>query len=447
MLKDFIEIDFDNEFENYTEYNWQTLSKKYKDMLLMYDELEKSVNDNNNGNQPKIIDIEREFKQISSYKKPELQEKYKLILIGLQKYKEYIEATKIANERVTSILKEVRETSETGKDISSSEETSTEEIIKMNSETNGAGKNKGSDTKSEQKKILIEPKQLKHIRDSLKRKNNIIEDLLHEVKTYKKEIESVKKESDKKIEDLQLRQENLMSLLDVKLSSDSSAINEVDLEKLTEIDKVRENNNALKEENKTLKKELQKINQQIKKTNIDEKLSSKENLEKLEILKELSKILKSSKFDNDLVKRLQKQIQLNKNLVNRVTEYEKLEKQVENSSSDYKKDYISFLRQILPNIELFRNALPKPEQELNQQAKIWVKGFEMVYRKLWEEVKLTNIEVINPTIGESFDSNFQEVIEQVDKEGFSRDEIVTVESYGFKYDGILLMPAKVKIQK
>ncbi len=412
MLKEFSELDFDTEFENYTEYNWQTLSKKYKDMLLIYDEFERSISNN----QIKVIDIEQEFKQLVNYKKAELQEKYKLILIALQKYKEYFETANI--------------------DISASSP-------KVSNRSKSSNKRENS----QDKKIYLKPEQLKHIRDSLKRKNGIIEDLVQEVQNYKKQLEDLQTSSNDTIEKLQLRQENLLSLLEVKLNSNDQEVKSVDLDKIKEFEEIRAKNLELEEKNTSLIQENNNLNQTIKKSNIGEKLSSKENEEKLQILKELSKILKSSKFDEDLVKRLQKQIQLNKNLLKRVSEYEKLEKQVEHSSSDYKKDHISFLRQVLPNIELFRSALPKPEQELNQQAKIWVKGFEMVYRKLWDEINQTNIEVINPNIGDIFDSNFEEVIEQVEREGFSKDEIVSVESYGFKYDGILLLPAKVKIQK
>jgi len=99
---------------------------------------------------------------------------------------------------------------------------------------------------------------------------------------------------------------------------------------------------------------------------------------------------------------------------------------------------------ILPILDNFEIAEKKLPENLKNDEN--VKGLLMIKEQIKEFLKSQGVEEIK-SVGEKFDPNFHEVVEEVgvkDKEpGIVIEEI----RKGYKIDGRLLRPAKVKITK
>lgn len=71
----------------------------------------------------------------------------------------------------------------------------------------------------------------------------------------------------------------------------------------------------------------------------------------------------------------------------------------------------------------------------------------MVYNRIFDSIEESSITPIIPEQGDLFDPNYHEAIEVEESDVFNKDEIIEVQTYGYKYENILIMPAKVKISK
>ena len=404
------DIIISDELSNFKNYNWDKLSKRYETILLFYSEYFHSLAKKKTKDFLVTVDVESEFNNLSSYNLIQLQSKYEFALLEIQNF-------------------DIKNMSK-----ASANEFQAQKIIL-----------------DEEGLIKLTPKQLINIRDSLKRKKEIVQDLSVRIKKYAKTNEKLSSENENLTQKIETMQSEFYNNLDITLKKTINETNSdeeyIKINKQEYEDLISRNASLLKQ-NMDLTSKNQVYFDNFKKHNITEKLSSKENEEKFSIIKELSKILKSSKFDEDLIKRLQKQIKLNYSLLSRISDYEKIHNQINDySMNDNDKEFINFLRMILPDIDLFRNSLPSELNNIDEKAKIWIKGFQMVYGKIWNDILSSNIIAIIPTIGTTFDPTIHEPIELVDEKNFNKDEVVFVGSYGFKYKNVLIMPAKVKINK
>jgi len=102
---------------------------------------------------------------------------------------------------------------------------------------------------------------------------------------------------------------------------------------------------------------------------------------------------------------------------------------------------------LLKILKIFDN-IQRAEKEIPQQIKnsSWIKGFEMIktqFKKFLESEEVEEIETEN----KKFDPNFHEAVEEVEKEGKEKGEIVEVVEKGYLFKGQLIRPAKVKVAK
>jgi molecular chaperone GrpE len=97
---------------------------------------------------------------------------------------------------------------------------------------------------------------------------------------------------------------------------------------------------------------------------------------------------------------------------------------------------------ILDNFYLVEKNLP--ESLKNNE---YIKGIFQIKKQLEEFLKNQGAEELEVKIGEKFDPNFQESVEEVKIENKESDIIVEEVQKGYKIQGRLLRPAKVKISK
>ena len=123
---------------------------------------------------------------------------------------------------------------------------------------------------------------------------------------------------------------------------------------------------------------------------------------------------------------------------------------------NYKKGGVEKLGEILKyaNENLILKILPildnfdKAEKEIpdNKKNDKFLAGVLQIKTQFQDFLKNQGVEKIK-TIGEKFDSNFQEVVEEVEKKGVESGIVLEEVQKGYKLHGKVIRPAKVKISK
>jgi len=99
--------------------------------------------------------------------------------------------------------------------------------------------------------------------------------------------------------------------------------------------------------------------------------------------------------------------------------------------------------EILKIIDNWDRAMKHKPKEIKDS--VWLKGIEMIENQLKELLKSEGVEEIK-TIGEVFNPEIHEAIEETDGSGES-GEIVEVLEKGYTLNNKLIRPAKVKVNK
>lgn len=103
-----------------------------------------------------------------------------------------------------------------------------------------------------------------------------------------------------------------------------------------------------------------------------------------------------------------------------------------------------FILRILPILDNFEIVEKKlPENLKNDES---VKGVLQIKDQILDFLKTQGLEEIK-SIGEKFDPNFHEVVEEVEVKDRETGIIIEETQKGYKIDGRLLRPARVKISK
>jgi molecular chaperone GrpE len=123
---------------------------------------------------------------------------------------------------------------------------------------------------------------------------------------------------------------------------------------------------------------------------------------------------------------------------------------------NYKKEEIERIGEILKyaNAELILNILPildnfeKAEKEIPEDLKNDknIKGFLQIKIQFQNFLKNQGIEGIK-AVGEKFDPNFHEAVEQVPIEKEESGKIIEEIQKGYKLNGKVIRPAKVRVTK
>ncbi len=104
-------------------------------------------------------------------------------------------------------------------------------------------------------------------------------------------------------------------------------------------------------------------------------------------------------------------------------------------------EFILKILPILDNLDLAEKKLP---EDLKNNDNI--KGLLQIKTQILDFLKAQGVEEIK-TAGEKFDPNFHEAIEQVELKDKEPDIIIEEIQKGYKINGRLLKPAKVKVVK
>jgi Molecular chaperone GrpE (heat shock protein) len=75
-----------------------------------------------------------------------------------------------------------------------------------------------------------------------------------------------------------------------------------------------------------------------------------------------------------------------------------------------------------------------------------IKGFLQIKKQILEFLKKYGVEEIK-SVGEKFDPVFHEVVEEIDTDKFETGTIVEEIQKGYKINGRVLRPARVKVAK
>ncbi|MDI6602761.1 MAG: nucleotide exchange factor GrpE [Patescibacteria group bacterium] len=103
-----------------------------------------------------------------------------------------------------------------------------------------------------------------------------------------------------------------------------------------------------------------------------------------------------------------------------------------------------FILNLLPILDNFEIAQKKLPENLKNDEN--VKGLLLIKNQLQDFLKSQGVEEIK-TIGEKFNPNFQEVVEEIEKPDADSGIVIEEIQKGYKIHGRLLRPAKVKIAK
>jgi len=96
---------------------------------------------------------------------------------------------------------------------------------------------------------------------------------------------------------------------------------------------------------------------------------------------------------------------------------------------------------ILDNFEIAEKKLPE-----NLKADVNIKGFLQIKNQILDFLKNQGVEEIK-SIGEKFDPNFHEVVEEVEVKDKEPGTIIEEIQKGYKINGRLLRPARIKVIK
>ena len=99
---------------------------------------------------------------------------------------------------------------------------------------------------------------------------------------------------------------------------------------------------------------------------------------------------------------------------------------------------------ILPILDNFNVVEKKLPENLKKDEN--VKGILQIKNQILDFFKSQGVEEIK-TMGEKFDANWHEVIEEIESKGKEPGTIIEEIQKGYKINGRLLRPAKVKITK
>jgi molecular chaperone GrpE len=104
----------------------------------------------------------------------------------------------------------------------------------------------------------------------------------------------------------------------------------------------------------------------------------------------------------------------------------------------------NFIFEFLPILDNFDSAekmISKEKKELPE-----IKGVLQIKKQILDFFKKYGVEEVK-SVGEKFDPAFHEVVEEVDTDSFETGTIVEEIQKGYKINGRVLRPAKVKVAK
>lgn len=126
-------------------------------------------------------------------------------------------------------------------------------------------------------------------------------------------------------------------------------------------------------------------------------------------------------------------------------DYQNLVKETEKRIKDSSKYATeAFILELLPMVDHFKYAfqgIPEEERDSN-----WLKGIEHIQTNFIKILEDHGVEMIE-TVGKKFNPELHEAVEEVEVDGGKSGRVAEELASGFKLNGKLIQPAKVKVIK
>jgi molecular chaperone GrpE len=103
------------------------------------------------------------------------------------------------------------------------------------------------------------------------------------------------------------------------------------------------------------------------------------------------------------------------------------------------------VRNLLVPISYFEGALKFKSED--EQFNNFLKGFEMIYNLLIDQLVSSGLKEITVSVGDAFDPKIHEVMELIEREDVEPNTIVDVMQKGYYFKDRVLKPVKVNISK
>lgn len=134
--------------------------------------------------------------------------------------------------------------------------------------------------------------------------------------------------------------------------------------------------------------------------------------------------------------------ELLKTLVRRQADFENYRKRVERESRESGQRAVSrLIEDLLPVLDAFERAMAAHDDPAYEEYR---KGFELIYRQLWEALTRQGLERIDPE-GKPFNPHVHQAVERVESTDHEDGTVVGVLQPGYTFRGRVLRPATVRV--
>ena len=134
--------------------------------------------------------------------------------------------------------------------------------------------------------------------------------------------------------------------------------------------------------------------------------------------------------------------ELKSTLVRRQADFENFRKRTERERHEESRRAMGhFIQQILPVLDGFERALAVHD---NPAYEDYRKGFELIYKQLWESLAKQGLERIEAA-GKLFDPHVHMAIERVETADHEDGFVIDVLQHGYSFHGRVLRPATVRV--
>lgn len=100
---------------------------------------------------------------------------------------------------------------------------------------------------------------------------------------------------------------------------------------------------------------------------------------------------------------------------------------------------------LVPALEHFRMAFSNISEDIKDNT--WTKGIEQIYKQLKDIAKTMGLEEVSGSVGAPFDPSKHEAVGHEAIEGTPDDQITQELSAGYSFNGKVVYPAKVIVNK
>lgn len=102
------------------------------------------------------------------------------------------------------------------------------------------------------------------------------------------------------------------------------------------------------------------------------------------------------------------------------------------------------LKDVLPVLDNFERALQTPQEQMNDDIKSFLDGFEMIYKQLVSVLQKEGLQKID-AVGKPFDPQFHEAVMRMPSDEYEDDTVIEVLQAGYILGDKVVRPAMVKV--